>query len=174
MSAVAAGFDPGMSPGIAAVTRTANGYQLLHAGTLRTTASQPFEQRCAYIFRHLSLLLRTHSPSILAIEDQRGVQAGLRMRGADGREVHAGSSKTLIMVGLAIGCAEAYGVPWCLVQPKRVKIAVLGKGHGSAEKKQVQAAIEAITGKRVAQDAADASAIAIAGAQFWAGGRRAA
>jgi crossover junction endodeoxyribonuclease RuvC len=171
---VGAGFDPSIaSAGIGAVRRTAKGYELLDAIVVRTTAHQPIEERLAIIFSGLSMLLRTHMPAFLAIEDQAGVQAGLRIKGRDGREVQANSSKTIMVVGLAIGCAKAYGVPWFFRRPQTVKLAVCGHGGANADKRQVQRAIELLTGTWLQQDKADAVATAIAGCQHWAAGRAA-
>lgn len=159
-----AGFDPSITAaGIALVRRVPNGYELVDARVVRTSASDTIVERCTAIWRALSAVLREGYPQRLTIEEQHGPQVGAYERG----EFNADNSKTIVTVGLAMGCALAYGVPVVIMSPQQAKIAVLGKGGGHAEKSVVQAAVMRVTRapKRIAQDAADAVALAIAGAQ---------
>lgn len=158
-----AGFDPGItSPGIALVTRLSVGYQLDEHRVVRTKTKDHDLDRYHQIFRAVAEVLTKWHPVALVIEEQRGAQVGAFKSG----QFNGDNSKTLIVVGAAMGAAFAYGVNVVMVRPQGAKIAVLGPKMGNADKKQVQAAVLAITGAQVPQDAADAVALAIAGAQL--------
>jgi Holliday junction resolvasome RuvABC endonuclease subunit len=157
---IIAGFDPGItSPGIGLIRPVSGGFELLFHKVVRTKSTDPLRERLNKIFRELSTVLVQNKVDGLAIEEQRGAQVGA----FKAQEFNADNSKTLLTVGVAIGCALAYGVPWLFVRPQESKCAVLGRKKGSAEKAEVQAAILRLTGVKVPQDAADAGAHAIAG-----------
>lgn len=164
-----AAMDPGIStPGFAVVTRGPSSYQcpyrVLDSDSMHTTPEDgDLAERCSVIWDALSLLLRVHTPDLLAIEEQANTSAGAWREG----RFSADNSKTHVTVGLAIGCARAYRVPVMLIRPQTVKVAVCGKGGANAKKQQVQEAVFRLTGQRVAQARADAIAIGIAGAQRW-------
>lgn len=160
---VFAGFDPGIgSPAVAVIRRLARGYELLAAKTLRTSPKDTLEERLAAIWAGLSPVLRELHPGELGIERQAGAQVGAWERG----EFNGDNSKTLWTCGVAFGCAVAYGVVPVIIDPKRAKIAVLGKGAGSAEKRVVRDRIQAMMGAaKLTLDASDAVALAIAVSQ---------
>lgn len=156
------GFDPGItSPGIGVVTPVSGAFRLLHHKVVRTKSSDSLRVRLAQIWQELSSVLNRFQVDGLAIEEQQGAQVGAWKK----QEFNADNSKTLLTVGVAQGCAMAYGVPWLFVRPQESKVAVLGPKKGSAEKSEVQAAVLSLTGVQVPQDAADAIAHAIAGSR---------
>ncbi len=158
-----AGFDAGISsPGLGVVTRLPAGYRLEAHRVVRTKPRDTLEARCRLIFQAIAEVLTTWHPLALVIEEQRGAQVGAFQRG----QFNADNSKTLVTVGVAMGAAFAYGIPVVLLTPKRGKLAVCGPKMGNADKKQVQDAVFRITGAKVPQDAADATAFAIAGSQL--------
>src|SRR5690606_4955927 len=89
----------------------------------------------------------------------RGVQAGKHRDG----EFNVDNSKTVGAAYAAMACARFFRIPVVEVSPKTAKIAVLGKGSGSASKKQIQAVVERLLGERLPQDASDAATMAIHG-----------
>lgn len=168
---VGAGFDPSISSlGLGVVRRAASRYAVVWAKTIRTSTKEAFELRCDVIVDALSAMLHAEQPSFLAIEDQRFVQAGKWREG----EFQSNNGKTLVVQGLAQATARVYRIPVILVQPQRVKIAVLGSGNRQAKKIDLQRALERLTGEWLSQDSADGVATAIAGCQKWVVGRRAA
>jgi len=157
------GFDCGItSPGLGVITRLATGYRLDAHRVVRTKASEPLEARCHRIWQALSSAIAQWRPALVAVEEQAGAQVGAYKRG----DFNADNSKTIMTVGLALGAAFAYGIDVTLIKPQRAKIAVCGPKMSRADKREVQAAVERITGVRVPQDAADAVANAIAAAQM--------
>lgn len=162
------GFDPGIaSPGVAIVERVPGQYLLHEARTASTRPADTLDVRLTHIWTVLEQMLRAHKPELMAIESQLRVMAGARARGHS----NAGNDKTMATVGLAVGCARAYGLRTLFVEPQRAKIAVLGRGSGNVEKESVQKAIAWLVGTRLPQAQADAAAIAIAGEQLAVNGR---
>lgn len=162
---VVAGFDPGItSPAITCTRRKpGGGYEYVDHAVIRTNTSDRDLDRYDQIFDEVSRLLIVHRPSLFVLEEQRTTQVGKQRDG----EFNANNGKTLIVFGAALGAARAYRIPREEVHPKRVKIAVLGKGNGAADKKQVQAIVEKVLGKKLPQDAADAAAMSIYGHRIW-------
>lgn len=164
---VVLGVDPGItSPGLSVVRRKPNGgYEVLHHKVVRTkkgdSTKAPIHLRCRGLWDELESAVRKHRPALIVLEEQQGAQVGAQRRG----DFNSNNGKTLVTVGVVIGIGYAYGVPLLGVTPQQSKIALLGKGNGSADKKTVQAAVRRLTGKDIPQDAADATAIAIFGHQ---------
>ena len=163
---LAAGFDPGIAAaGLAGVRRVPG--QDLHVASecIRTKPADSLVQRCDKIWDGLSAFLRKHTPDVLVVEEQATASAGKWVKAGG---YNADNSKTHVTVGLAIGCARAYRVPVMVIRRQTILVAVLGPGRGrSAEKHEVQRAVEFLLGVRLAQAQADAAACAIAGAQRW-------
>lgn len=156
---IVVGFDPGMVAGLACVElggpmppRLVDA-QRVPAGD----AALPIDRRLQRVWGALGAMLREHHPFCLGIEEQSGAQVGAFHRG----DFNVDNSKTMICVGMAVGCALAYRVPVVWVKPQQAKIAVCGKGGRSADKHQVKRAVAAIVGKELPEAAADAVAIAL-------------
>lgn len=153
-------LDPGMIAGLACI-ELGDGPRPRLLAAKRLCAGDtalPIERRLLRIWDALALMLREHHPVCLAIEEQTGAQVGAWARG----EFRADNSKTMVCVGMAVGCALAYGVPVAWVKPQAAKIGVCGRGGRSADKHQVKRAVAALVGHELPEAAADAVAIAIA------------
>lgn len=160
MTLTVAGFDPGLAAGVAIVERRQR-YLVRLVRPISSDSADPIEDRCRFIFKELERAMREAGAHQLAIEWQDGAQQGQIARGQ--------GNKTILdvqkVVGVALSVAYAYGHSVAFVDPKQAKIALLGKGTGSADKKQVKAGVEALCdferGCRLSQHTADAVAIAI-------------
>lgn len=160
------GADPGITAcGLALVELGAGSSpRLVVTKRIATKASEPLGARLGVIWRVASELVIAHHPLVIAIEEQSGAQVGAFHRG----DFNVDNSKTMIVVGLLVGCAHAYGIPVVWVRPQQAKLAVTGKGGRSADKAQIKRAVAAICGVEVGvltEAGADAAAIAIAGAR---------
>ncbi len=146
------GVDPGtLRVGYAVLAREA-GKPLfpLAYGVIRPGAGDPIERRLLHIHDELSRLIRRWKPDAVALEAAffgKSIPAALRI--GEGR-------------GAALVAAAAAGVPVTSYAPSQVKKAVVG--HGTADKRQVQAMTQALLGMEAPAtplDASDALAIAL-------------
>jgi crossover junction endodeoxyribonuclease RuvC len=145
------GIDPGSArTGYGCVQTDGTRHQLIACGAIASPASQPFPLKLKAIHVELALLLATHRPDCVAIENL----------------FHALNARTALKLGHARGVAmlaavEA-GVPIVEYTPAEVKQAVVG--YGRAEKAQVQMMIQLLLrldSPPTPYDASDALAIAI-------------
>lgn len=175
----AIGTDPGYAKSAFGVVRKeGNRLYLLDRGLITTKPDQPESVRTKIIWSAISAPIRKHHPIVIGIEDQSQVSAAARVRakfgtkkGGDPTKGAAGynvnNDHVLEVVGLIRGCALAYGVPYKMLNAQSIKRAVLGKGGGSGDKKQMIAAIKAIfpelamPGVKLSEHEADAIAMAI-------------
>lgn len=145
------GIDPGTaSLGYGLIDRTGNLLRPLDHGVFHTSADLPLPERLLAIHAFLGDLLDLHAPSLLGVE----------------RIFHSRNVQTALAVGHARGvvllAAAAHGLSVREATPSEVKVAVTG--YGSADKGQVGRMVQAILeidGPPLADDAADALAIAI-------------
>lgn len=134
-------FDPGLNFGLSTVERTKS-YHVHYCKAVKTDPGMPKGERYRVVFKEIELMMRTTGSRHLAIEDQEGAQISRAFR--DGEGQRGGSSVTDFRVGVTVGAALgvccAYGYTFSWYQPKQAKIALLGKGSGSAAKTSVKEA----------------------------------
>ena len=144
------GIDPGSNnTGWAVVSQTAGRYQLHDAGVLRTKSGQPLSDRLVRIHTGLLELIGRFQPDEFAIEaifKHRSAESALRLGHAR---------------GVALLAAASHDLPIGEYNPMTVKRTV--GGHGRAGKAEIQRLVQRLVGSdiKLAQDAADATAIAI-------------
>jgi len=162
-----AGFDSGLTPGLAVIRRLPNAYELVFHKKIKTDTTARLIERIRQIHAVLGPALREYMPVFFAIEEQMGVQVGKRRQHVEGGEaaMNANNAKTVGTQFLAAECALCYGIACDFFQPRSAKVALLGKGGGKAEKKDIQARVLLLTGLKVNQDEADATALAILASQ---------
>ncbi len=148
---VTLGIDPGTATvGYAVVVEDHSVLRLLACGVISTPSTQEFPQRLRAIFHELSVLIATHHPDDVAVEEL----------------FFARNARTAIAVGqgrgvVLLAAAEA-GLEVCEYTPMQVKQAV--QGYGSATKHQVGEMVKLLLKLSEVpkpDDAADAAAIAI-------------
>ncbi len=124
-------------------------HRLVTAGVIRTQVCDPLETRLLEIAHGLRELIRTHRPSSAAVE----------------QVFHAANPKTALKLahvrGVALLVAAEAGLSLGEYSPLEIKTSVVG--YGRAEKQQVQMMIGSLLalGQPLAEDAADALAVAI-------------
>lgn len=172
----ALGLDPGLaSLGFGAISRDGRRLEWLEAGTVTTDSARPLLEREQHIWETVTALLREHHPDCVGVEDQSGVSAGARMaakrqleaarRGQDvkGFGFNASNDGVTEVVGIIKAAAFAARLPVVMLQPRSVKVALLGAGGGKADKSQIKIAIDRLFPDlgRISSHAADGLAIAI-------------
>lgn len=170
---VVVGVDPGISsPGAAAVRRMGSSerwpYCVLAARSITTDPKARRVERVWAFHDLVSELVREFAAELVAVEEQADLMAASR-RNPGRVGFNASNHSTMATVGAAIGIARAYRVECMEIRKQTINVAVLGPGGGAAaEKRDVQQAVERLTGRWLSQAKADAVAAAIAGCQRWA------
>jgi len=144
------GIDPGsVNTGWSVVSQVAARYQVHGAGVIRMKSAQPLADRLLRIHTSLLELIGRFQPDQVAIEaifKHRSSESALRLGHAR---------------GVALLAAVSHDLPIGEYNPMTVKRTV--GGHGRAGKAEIQRLVQRLVGgdKVLAQDAADATAIAI-------------
>ena len=142
------GVDPGSrAAGWAIVDFTASPV-LAGAGVLRPPLTGSFAERLAYLHAALASVIAAERPDAAAVER---VFSGVNPQSL----IALGEARGVLLLALAQA-----GIPTAEVTPAEIKRAVAGSGN--AEKEQVRRMVTALLGKRLALDAADAAAAALA------------
>ena len=141
--------------GFGTVYDNGHGLEMVTGGVIQTPPSLPFPQRLTGLKASIVKLIRDYSPACLAVE----------------KPVHGPNVTNSVEVGAAFGAVllagEEMGVPIRIYWPSQVKAAVC---RGDAKKKEVQEMVKIILSlPKVPRpdDAADALAVAICGANRW-------
>jgi Holliday junction resolvasome RuvABC endonuclease subunit len=165
----AVGVDVGVGiPAWSCIDREPRGfYRYVAHEVLRTKKSETYFAKRRRIAEHFGQFLLLHKPDIVVVEDQTQTQNAIRMgKGSEQAFVGFNSNKTVIVQGMLVDRALALGFNVIEREPRTSKIALLGRGNRSADKKTVQAGVERLLGVHLPQDAADATAHAILGLQM--------
>ncbi len=147
------GIDPGsQKTGFGVIRVEGSSYTLVASGVIRMEAGAPLAERLNEIYERLCTCMAEHAPDRVYLESifhQKNAQSALVLGHAR---------------GAALIAAAKQGCPIGEITPAEVKKAVTGRGN--ADKHQVQEMVRILLAldKKVAQDASDALAIAIAGA----------
>jgi len=145
------GLDPGVATtGYGVISYIGSKFKLIDYGVIKTPPSLAFSKRLKQISDELKDIIRTHSPSTIAIEEL----------------FFSNNAKTAISVAQARGVlvltSEAHHITPHGYTPPQVKSGVCG--YGKADKKQVQYMVKQLLNIDhipKPDDAADALAIAI-------------
>lgn len=155
--AIILGIDPGSRvTGYGLINSVGSRLEYVDCGCIRTgNEAQP--ERLLTIFTELTVIIESHAPQQAAIEEVfvgRNVQSALKLGQARGSAM--------------VACL-AQGLPLGEYSPRQVKQALVGAG--GADKAQVQHMVKALLSisDTIAEDAADALAIAICHANTQAG-----
>jgi crossover junction endodeoxyribonuclease RuvC len=175
---IALGADPGLAnTGFGVVARAPQKLEFLDAGTIATDSARPLEEREQLIWETFSGLVREYRPVVIGIEDQSGVNAAARQnvarqlaaaragRAVKGFGFNASNDGVIEVVGILKAVAFAYRVRVVMLQPRTIKVQLIGAGAGQAEKVDVKAGVvrvlPALVGARLSSHAADGLATAI-------------
>lgn len=153
------GVDPGLTRcGVGVVDVGADRRaRFVHAGVIRTPASDPLAERLLAVSRGIAALIREFAPEAVAVER---VFAQHNLRTVMG---------TAQASGIALAQAAEHGLPVGLHTPSEVKAAITG--YGSAAKLQVGTMVMRILALDEIPKPADAAdALALAICHGWRGG----
>jgi crossover junction endodeoxyribonuclease RuvC len=142
------GVDPGSRAAGWAVVDFAPSPVLVDAGVLRPPRTCTFAERLSFLHGALARIVAAGRPDAAAVER---VFSGVNPQSL----ITLGEARGVLLLALV----EA-GIPTAEVTPAEIKRAVAGSGH--AEKEQVRRMVAALLGRRLALDAADAAAAALA------------
>ncbi|HPX79255.1 MAG TPA: crossover junction endodeoxyribonuclease RuvC [Bacteroidales bacterium] len=149
------GIDPGTRFLGYGIIRVSGGrMEYVGMGVVKMTSIADPYRRMSHILEKMYELLDTYRPDSMAIEApfySKNVQSMLKLGRAQ---------------GVAIAAALSRNVPVCEYAPRKVKMAVTGRG--AASKDQVATMVKTIlnvTEEPVSQDATDALAVAVCHAQ---------
>jgi crossover junction endodeoxyribonuclease RuvC len=158
------GFDPGLATlGFGVVEFGPSSTRVLDHGDIgEPGADASTAERLDRICQNVDFLMNKHAPDILGYEAQSGVQWGKEREGQDShinlRQVHAVTG----ILRMAGNTALAEAIPIYTPQPSSIKVALLGKGSGHAEKNQVREGVRRLFGvSRCSSHDADAIATAV-------------
>ena len=147
------GIDPGLAKvGYGLIRIEGSRYRYLTHGVIRTSSRSSTGARLASIHDELERILAEHRP------DGAGMET-LYFAHRSPTALEVAQARGVLLYTLA-----EHGVPVGEYSPTQVKLAVLGRGAGRAEKRQVQEILKLLLGlKRIPRpyDASDALAIAI-------------
>jgi len=142
------GVDPGSRATGWAVVDFAPSPALVGAGVLRPPRTGSFAERLSFLHAGLIRVIAEGQPDAAALER---VFSGVNPQSL----IALGEARGVLLLAL-----EESGIPAAEVTPAEIKRAVTGSG--GAEKEQVRRMVGALLGRRLALDAADAAAAALA------------
>lgn len=142
------GVDPGSRAAGWAVVDFAHSPAFIDAGVIRPPRTGTFAERLSYLHSALARIVTRNRPDAAAVER---VFSGVNPQSL----IALGEARGVLLLALAQA-----GVPTAEVTPAEIKRAVAGSG--GAEKEQVRRMVGALLGRRLALDAADAAAAALA------------
>ena len=158
------GVDPGFAfLGLAVVELKATSTRLLLHETFSTSPDQDDAVRLDTISDHLLDVIEDHADiEAVGYEDQAGVIACLAQ---GGKGISAPARRVLEVSGMIRCAARCYDLPVYAMAPTSVKVALLGKGGGHADKARMKRAVQKMFGlSRCSEHSADAIAIAVGAA----------
>jgi len=144
------GIDPGsIATGFGFIEKSGNKHKLVHQGVIRSKPKELIQMRYLNIFNELEKLLEEIRPDAIAIESQfvqKNVQSALKLGMAKGVAMLPGAKRD---------------IPIFEYTPMKAKLAVTGNGRASKE--QVTRMVRTLLSisETLAEDAADALALAI-------------
>jgi Holliday junction resolvasome RuvABC endonuclease subunit len=159
---ISLGWDPGVKY---------LGYGVLELGPTRSRClahgvlgadlgDMPAQERLDELAFAVDGIMNTWLPDVCAFEDQTGVS--IAMEAAGKSNVHSRRIHEVVgMLRFAARCSLDVAVPIYSVQPRSMKIGLMGKGHGQATKKDVQWAVDRLFAVQSNQHACDAIGIAV-------------
>ena len=142
------GVDPGSRAAGWAVVDFTAAPRLVAAGVIRPKTSLPFAERLACLHQTLTEIAAREAPQAAVVEK---VFAGVNAQSL----IALGEARGVLLLALSQA-----GLSPAEITPAEIKRAVAGSG--AAEKEQVRRMVTALLGKRLALDAADAAAAALA------------
>lgn len=124
------GIDPSLSStGFALINHQNSEFTALETGEIKTYSRQVLSNRVARIFQGISLLIESHRPDEVAVEEVFYAEnAAIALKMGHAR-------------GAALAAAAIHNLPVAEYTPRAIKMAVTG--YGNASKEQVRRMVKA-------------------------------
>ena len=161
------GWDPGLRfLGWGVLDLGPSSSRALGHGVLGEASDRPWNDRLDELAGGIDEIMNRFLPDVVAYEDQAGVEVAMQRDGEGTNYSSRRLHEVCGMIRFAARAALSEPVPCYCAQPRSVKVALLGSGHGSAEKSQVQRAVRMLFGVQTNQHACDALAVAVCGSRM--------
>lgn len=165
---IAVGFDPGLATlAFGVIELLPASTRVLDRGDIGVPdAALSHGERLNRVCVRVDAIMNKWCPDLMAFEAQAGVHVGKDREGQAQhlslRHVHAVTG----ILRMAANTALAEPIPVYEPQPVSVKVALLGRGHGHASKKEMQAGVARLLGVKGSEHVADALATALCGVRL--------
>jgi Holliday junction resolvasome RuvABC endonuclease subunit len=160
------GWDPGTSNlGYGVLDLGPSHARCLAHGNVGEGSADGVGTQLDALAHRIDRILNTYEPDVVAYEDQAGVEVAMQRDGTGSNYSSRRLHEVCGMLRFAARCALSEPVPLYIGQPRSIKVAVLGRGHGGADKKAIQAWIDRMFGIKSTQHGADAIGAAIFGSK---------
>lgn len=170
------GWDPGLATlGFGVLESLPASTRVLDHGDIGEPADADIGERLNRICIAVDHIMNKYCPDAMGIEAQAGVHTG---KDREGQPTHISLRYVHAVTGILrmAGCtALAEPIPIYEPQPSSIKLALLGRGSGHAEKDQIKAGVQRLFGvKRCNSHEADAIAVAVCALKLHRAAERAA
>jgi Holliday junction resolvasome RuvABC endonuclease subunit len=161
------GWDPGTSNlGFGVLDLGTSHARCLAHGNVGQSSARGVPEQLDALAAKIDELMNRWTPEVMGYEDQAGVEVAMQR---DGTGLNYSSRRLHEVTGMlryAARCSLTEPIPLYVPQPRSVKVAVLGRGHGGADKKSIQKWINRMFGVDANSHAADAIGVAVAAVRY--------
>lgn len=161
------GWDPGTANlGYGVLDLGPSHARCLAHGNVGEGSDRGVREQLRALAQTIDELMNRWTPEVMGYEDQAGVEVAMQRDGTGSNYSSRRLHEVTGMLTYAATCSLTEPIPLYVPQPRSVKVAVLGRGHGGADKKAVQGWIDRMFGIKANQHAADAIGVAIATVRY--------
>jgi crossover junction endodeoxyribonuclease RuvC len=161
---IAIGWDPGTANlGYGVLDLGPSHARCLAHGNVGQSSERGVDEQLDSLASQIDALMNRWTPELMGYEDQAGVEVAMQRDGTGSNYSSRRLHEVTGMLRFAARCSLAEPIPLYVTQPRSIKVAVLGRGHGGADKKAVQRWIDRMFGIKSNQHGADALGAALAG-----------
>lgn len=160
---IAIGWDPGTANlGFGVLDLGPAHTRCLAHGNVGASSARGINEQLDELAATIDEIMNRWTPEVMGYEDQAGVEVAMQRDGTGSNYSSRRLHEVTGMLRYAARCSLTEPIPLYIPQPRSVKVAVLGRGHGGADKKSVQRWIERMLGIKADSHGADALGVAIA------------
>lgn len=161
------GWDPGTANlGYGVLELSPSRTRCLAHGNVGERSDRGVREQLRALAQTIDELMNRWTPEVMGYEDQAGVEVAMQRDGTGSNYSSRRLHEVTGMLTYAATCSLAESIPLYVTQPRSIKVAVLGRGHGGADKKAVQSWIDRMFGIKSNQHGADALGAAIAAVRY--------
>jgi crossover junction endodeoxyribonuclease RuvC len=161
------GWDPGTANlGFGVLDLGTSHSRCLAHGNVGQSSLKGIDAQLNALSRTIDELMNRWTPEVMGYEDQAGVEVAMQRDGTGSNYSSRRLHEVTGMLRHAANTALAEPIPLYTPQPRTIKVAVLGRGHGGADKKSVQRWIERMFGIKADSHGADALGAAITAVRY--------